>query len=392
MKLGAKLRRAAGGAGPRRVEEKGAAIEIRRALVAAGGGTRRDEALEILMRGGLRGAEIATGDERMAASLPLFLDTETTGLGTGPGTLAFLVGLAWIEQGAVEGSAALRVEQRLMTRFGGERELLDWVRKTVAERAGTLVTYNGRSYDMPLLESRTLMQRMRPGIACDLHLDLLHPARALWGGLLPDCRLGTLEARVLGHHRPLDLPGAEIPAAWLSFVRDGRQDEIETILAHNREDLVSLAALTALVCGAFRGMPIGGKAVQGRLGQALLRRRRPDASRRAFERSIELGSEESSVLDGLATAYRRLGRVAEEEALLRQWIDAQPPPFDPHPFERLAILLEHRKRSVGEARKVTLEALERLSLRRALRGSEDPAVERLGKRLERLNRRCGLNR
>ncbi len=387
MKLGDQLRRLGEATTDTPGRARSVALERHDTLCELGGPGVRGRALALLAEGGLRGAEVISADRRMASGEALFLDTETTGLGVGPGTCAFLVGLAWIEPNALQGAPALRVEQRLMTRFAGEAELLRWVRDVLGRRPWTLVSYNGRAYDLPLLEARAVMQRLPKGLPERPHLDVLHPARALWSGLLPDCRLATLERGLLDHTRPIDLPGAEIPAAWLDFVREGGRGRIDAILAHNREDLVSLAAISALVCAAFRGQRIGGKVVQGELGRALLKRRRLDAARRAFERSLELGSDQPAVLDGLATALRRLGRVEEEEALLRRWIrDAAA--FDPHPHERLAILLEHRKRALDEARAVTRRALEALELRHALHGAESEVVERFRVRLARLERRA----
>lgn len=405
MRLGERLRLAT--TPPARPAARKVLLETHHQQISCAGSDRRAQALALLGATPLAGAALAGGDERLSGR-PLFLDTETTGLGTGPGTVAFLVGIARWEGEAGE----LLVEQRLMTGFGAEAELLRWVRGELLESGDCLVSYNGRCFDWPLLQARAIMQRLggappaaRPepghGLVAEPrgtaqrglpelpHLDLLPPARALWAGLVPDCRLLTLEASLLDFRRSGDIPGAEIPGAWLRFVRGGDRQEIDRILAHNREDLVSLAALCALVCGAFRGERIGGHAVQMRLGWALLRRRQPAAARRAFLRARELGGGEEQLYRGLATAQRRVGDLLGEEETLRNWISLSSR-LEVEPYERLAILLEHRRRDFPAACCLTREALERLDLARAFHPEQGAAAAaRLLHRLARLERRCG---
>ncbi len=333
------------------------------------------------------GARVVTGLDA-EWSRPLFLDTETTGLGVGPGTVAFLVGVAWVEEGR-----KLVVEQRLMSGFGAETELLRWVNTTVSEAGNSLVTYNGRTFDLPLLQARTVMQRL-PALPRPPHLDLLHPARALWKGLMADCRLSTLEERVLGYRRRDDIPGSEIPQTWLRMVRandhqeDGVGGAMEAIVRHNRDDLVSLAALAALVAALFCGRYLGGGAVQTELGHALLRRRDPAAARRAFNHARRLGADGERVFSGLALAARReQDWDAEEEALLA-WLDGLER-FNPEPYERLAILWEHRFHRFGAAAALIRRALERGARVRQLAGFFPPESEAaLRHRLARLERRA----
>ena len=168
----------------------------------------------------------------------VYLDTETTGLAGGSGTLAFLVGVAII------GNESIRLTQFLITSFAAEHALLSEVEKLLpAEHR--LVSYNGKSYDLPLLITRFRMQGLRPAFAGHEHLDLLHPIRRLFGKRWADCRLTTVEKNLLGFHRVDDLPGAEAPEAWFAFLRAGFGDKLVKVVEHNRQDILSLAAAHA---------------------------------------------------------------------------------------------------------------------------------------------------
>jgi uncharacterized protein len=171
----------------------------------------------------------------------LFLDTETTGLAGGTGTYAFLVGLAWWDAGG------LQVEQFLMRDFTEEYSLLQELSARVAERP-VLVTFNGKAFDWPLLESRFTMTRSIPAPRPTAHLDLLHPARALWKLRLGSVRLVELERHVLdaprlGWHRDDDVSSALIPQFYFDYLRGGPAEPIAGIVRHNQMDLRGLAAL-----------------------------------------------------------------------------------------------------------------------------------------------------
>lgn len=171
----------------------------------------------------------------------LFLDTETTGLAGGTGTYAFLVGLAWWDAGG------LQIEQLLMRDFSEEHSLLHELSARVAERP-VLVTFNGKSFDWPLLESRFTMTRSIAAPRLAAHLDLLHPARALWKLRLGSVRLVELERRVLdaprlGWRRDDDVASALIPQYYFDYLRGGPAEPIAGIVRHNQMDLRGLAAL-----------------------------------------------------------------------------------------------------------------------------------------------------
>lgn len=175
----------------------------------------------------------------------LFLDTETTGLAGGTGTYAFLIGLAWWDAGG------LQVEQFLMRDFTEEYSLLQELAERVKERP-VLVTFNGKSFDWPLLENRFAMTRSIAAPKLATHLDLLHPARALWKLRLGSVRLAELERRVLdarrlGWHREDDIDSGLIPQHYFDYLRGGPAQPIVRIARHNQMDLRGLAALSCKI-------------------------------------------------------------------------------------------------------------------------------------------------
>jgi uncharacterized protein len=171
----------------------------------------------------------------------LFLDTETTGLAGGTGTYAFLVGLAWWDAGG------LQVEQLFLRDFSEEHSLLQELSARLAERP-VLVTFNGKSFDWPLLENRFTMTRAIRVPSLAAHLDLLHPARALWKLRLGSVRLVELERQVLdaarlGWHREDDVSSALIPQYYFDYLRGGSAKPLAGVVKHNQMDLRGLAAL-----------------------------------------------------------------------------------------------------------------------------------------------------
>src|SRR5712671_6045032 len=175
----------------------------------------------------------------------LFLDTETTGLAGGTGTYAFLIGLAWWDAGG------LQVEQFFMRDFTEEYSVLHELSARVAERP-VLVTFNGKSFDWPLLENRFTMTRSIAVPRLAAHLDLLHPARALWKLRLGSVRLVELERQVLdaarlGWHRQDDVLAALIPQHYFDYLRGGPAEPLAAVVRHNQMDLRGLAALVGKI-------------------------------------------------------------------------------------------------------------------------------------------------
>lgn len=165
----------------------------------------------------------------------LFLDTETTGLSGGAGTIAFLVGAGYVRRGV------MTVEQFFMRDYSDEADLLYHV-KALMEQSSCVVTFNGRTFDMPLLATRFTMNRLRdyPDL---FDLDLLMPARRAWKLRLESCKLSNIEEKILGIRRENDLPGSEVPARYFEFLKNGDMSLVDDIIRHNRQDIFTLALL-----------------------------------------------------------------------------------------------------------------------------------------------------
>lgn len=174
----------------------------------------------------------------------LFIDTETTGLSGGAGTVAFLVGVGYINRGF------MTVEQFFMRDYSDEPELL-YRLKAIMERFECAVSFNGKTFDMPLIRSRFTMNRMKdyPEL---FDLDLLHPARRVWKLRLESCRLSTLEERILGLQRENDLPGSEVPQRYFEFLKTGDMSLVDDIIRHNRQDIFSLGLLLDKLLNVYR--------------------------------------------------------------------------------------------------------------------------------------------
>ena len=180
----------------------------------------------------------------------LFLDTETTGLSGGTGTMAFLVGLGFFE------GDRFRILQPFLRDPGDERAMVHFLQEQLP-RFQFLVTFNGRGFDVPILETRFLLARLPFPLSGVPHLDLLPPARRLWRERLPSCALGTLEREVLGVQRDqADVPSGVIPLIYRDYLRTGDAREIARILYHNQVDILSMVTLAARLARALTD-PLG---------------------------------------------------------------------------------------------------------------------------------------
>ncbi len=240
------------------------------------------------------------------ASGAVFVDLETTGLGRGTGTYAFLVGIGRFTRDG------FRVRQYFMRSYPEEPAVLAAVRAELEDAQG-LITFNGRTFDWPLLETRATLNRMRlPYLP---HLDLLHPARRVWRPVTDSCRLGDLEAAVLGLERHDDVPGALIPQLYFNYVRTGDARPLAGVFEHNRLDIVSMAAMAGYLGHAAAaplharpaGAPLSGVELLS-LGRLLLDREQVDEAIACFREALQRGVSHGLRREAykmLAVAYRR---------------------------------------------------------------------------------------
>jgi hypothetical protein len=314
----------------------------------------------------------------------VFLDTETTGLAGGTGTYVFLVGLATWARGGPRPS--LRVTQYFLGDLGAEAAFLHAVAAALGE-AGRLVTFNGRTFDLPLLETRYLLARA-PWWGADLpHLDLYPVARALWRARVEDCRLTTLEATLLGLDRGDDLSGAMMPQLYFRWLRAGDPRPIPRIVEHNRWDLVALAALATRAEALLAG-PDPRHDPWEWLGAARwLEQRDPQRSAAFYAAALETdlpGAARARAAWRLGTLWRRAGRRAD---VLRLWLDAVAEAGAPLALlVDLAKLQEHHARDHAAALALTRDALARTEAA-GIADWRPAVVEALHHRARRLERR-----
>lgn len=242
------------------------------------------------------------------ASRLLFLDLETTGLSGGAGTVAFLAGFGR----AVPGDPAegFQIRQFLLTDYPGEGDFLDAVSGELGSDT-VLASYNGRSFDEPLLRTRCVLNRK--DWVRRLHADFLPAVRRLWRRRFPDCTLGTVEALLLGKSRTLDVPGARIPEIWFEYSKKGFHPQMEAVLEHNAVDLESLAAVAA-ECARAHEDPVGARDCDRTALGALWLRLEPEKGRAALELAFAEGDERAGWL--LLKGYRRDGCLDEYRRIL----------------------------------------------------------------------------
>jgi uncharacterized protein YprB with RNaseH-like and TPR domain len=286
----------------------------------------------------------------------LFLDTETTGLAGGTGTYPFLIGLAWWEGGGLE------VEQLFMREYSEERSLLAALAERLAERP-VLVTFNGKSFDWPLLETRYRMTRTIPPPAPRAHLDFLHPARNLWRLRLGSVRLSQLERHVLGWDRGADVMSELIPRIYLDFVRGGHADPLVPVFQHNQMDLCGLAGLSGRILSLLGDEEANSQDGLELYGVSRICERRGEVkrARKLYEQSI------ASVLPtetdrAARTALARLAKRDGDLALARElWEGTLGNSREGYEaYEQLAIYYEHEAREPRQALAIAREALAQL--------------------------------
>ncbi|MGH9736879.1 MAG: ribonuclease H-like domain-containing protein [Candidatus Acidiferrales bacterium] len=293
----------------------------------------------------------------------LFLDTETTGLAGGTGTYAFLVGIAWWDAGGLE------VEQFFMRDHSEEHSLLVALAERMAERR-VLVTFNGKTFDWPLLETRYRMTRVIRPPAPRTHLDFLHPARTLWRLQLGSARLPALERHALGWDRGVDVDSSLIPSIYFDFLRGGSPDPLVPIFLHNQMDLRGLAGLAALTLSLLENPETRGRDGFELLGVSRICERRGHATRARQLYKYSIASD--LPLQAAQLARKSLARLAKKDkdfaAACEMWTeiltDARTQgPISPDAldaYEQLAIHLERRSGEPHRAAVLVRQALAEL--------------------------------
>ena len=318
----------------------------------------------------------------------LFLDIETTGVVGGTGTYPFLVGIAWWDAGGLE------IEQFFMREQSEEHSLLVALAEQITERP-VVISFNGKSFDWPLLETRYRMTRVIQPPVLRAHIDFLHPARNLWRLRLGSVRLPELEKHILGWNRGADVMSELIPQFYFDYLRGGPPEPLVPIFLHNQMDLRGLAGLATRVLALLENPEIHGRDALEIFGLSRICERRGESlrARKLYERSIagELPScAERMARRSLARLAKRDGDHALACELWEQTLEYSREGLEA--YEQLAIHYEHRTREPGRAAEFARKALAELRRARPL-STLAPAAHRtwrsrFERRLARLERKA----
>ncbi len=291
----------------------------------------------------------------------LFIDTETTGLSGGTGTIAFMIGIGFLEE------HYFTVQQYFITQLSHEEGMLGLLQKMIPNFK-CLVTYNGKAFDIPLLNARFILNRLPPIPPETNHIDLLHPTRTFWKYSLDNCKLTTVENDLLGLFREDDIPGELIPDTYFDYLRSRRIDNIERIFYHNRFDIITMLANLILIIQAYQSIlpeqnPLTDYA------KARLFNRKKDIARsiahyeHVLNSEISLSRRQKTALE-LAALYKKSGSWEKAVALWENLLDDHYP-FSPEPYRELAKYYEHHTGDLIQAQTIVEKALNNLPLRQA---------------------------
>jgi uncharacterized protein len=339
---------------------------------------------EVIARIGRHAGLSAVAPERV-----LYLDTETTGLSGGTGTYAWLVGIGHFIDGG------FRLRQYFQTDFGQERALLRALSDYLVH-FDAIVTFNGKTFDLPLLETRFtingISKRAQPqtDVRRLPHLDLLHPARRIYKDRFSSCRLGELEQQVLGLVRHEDVPGWEIPALYFRYVRNRRFRAVLPVFEHNALDILSLVTLTSHLCDFFSGDAARSAEDRFALGRACEADGLQTQSVANYRAALELGLQPSLQHDceqRLSVLYRRMGRWEEAQALW-EMVAQRSNNRQLYPYVELAKYHERVSRDFGRALQATRDGLALLESHHIRFGAAGEADrDELMRRIARLEQR-----
>jgi uncharacterized protein YprB with RNaseH-like and TPR domain len=324
-----------------------------------------------------------------------FVDVETTGLAGGTGTYPFLIGVGYF------GDTAFNVEQFFMEDYHLEPALMHQVAERV-KAFKALVTYNGKTFDLPLLRTRFIFNRL-PSVWEKPHIDILYLARRLWRKRLPDCSLGSVEKEVLKIKREMDIDGSFVPRIYFDYTRGVRREMILPVFAHNAQDVASIGALLLRfayyldnpecdeLCHAFD--LIGLSRIYEMNG---LVERAVDA----MERALLYAREDylSHLISGqIAKIYKRQQRWSEAVEIWHTHISSTSA-SKLESFVELAKYYEHREKNYQKASAIVEKALKHLNMREELaeftssgiaNNRVEQMIEALNHRLNRLRKKKG---
>lgn len=283
----------------------------------------------------------------------LFLDTETTGLSGGTGTVAFLIGTGFFTKDAFV------IRQYFMRDYDEESAMLKALSDLLVSYKG-LVTFNGKSFDWNLLQTRYIFNRLKTPLKNAIHVDLLYPSRRIWRLKLESCALSSLEENILGEFRVDDIPGAMIPSIYFKYLIDRDAREIKRVIKHNEQDILSMVSLISKINELLRDpMKIeDGQELLGlsRIFEACGER---DSSIECMEKCIQSDNKyvKEVALKKLTLHYKRKGEYAKAVEHWNNMIE-QSGNYDLFPMIELAKYYEHKEKNIKKALEITEKAVQ----------------------------------
>jgi len=314
--------------------------------------------------------------EQLAPERVVFIDTETTGLAGGTGTVAFLVGMGRFVGDCFE------VTQYFLRDFGDEPALLHEISQSLCDVSG-IISFNGKSYDLPLLRTRFILNRLEFKTEEFQHLDLLHAARRLWKKKLTSFNLRDLEVAILGFRREGDIPSAQIPSVFFQCLQSKDLSALKPILQHNVMDILSMPALMVKASRVFNPPTVPDAidydvlAVAKTMEQLGL----DEKAGEVYETHLPFvkGEEAGQLMLRNAMRLKRLGRFREAETVWRTVVE-QGQIFSSEAYLELAKCYEHRFGEIEKALTTVERLQKRLDVSLALK--EDDSLNRLANDLQ----------
>ncbi|HHW49354.1 MAG TPA: ribonuclease H-like domain-containing protein [Clostridiaceae bacterium] len=283
----------------------------------------------------------------------LFLDTETTGLSGGTGTVAFLVGTGFFEDGAFV------IKQYFMRDYDEEPAMLTELNALLSRYSG-LITFNGRAFDWNLLQTRFIFNRIKPVLLDPSHIDLLYPSRRIWRLKLESCGLQSIEENILNEIRIDDVPGAEIPSIYFKYLESRNAGIIKKVIRHNEIDILSMVSLLVRISKMLDN-PVeesdGGQELLG-LGRIFESSREYDVVIDCFENCVKSKNSivRETALRKLSGIYKKNGNYSKAvECWKRMMTDSKIPGL--FPMIELAKYYEHKEKNIEEALVIVEKAM-----------------------------------
>jgi uncharacterized protein YprB with RNaseH-like and TPR domain len=312
-------------------------------------------------------------------SQAVFIDTETTGLAGGTGTLAFLTGAGFFEKNG------FKILQYFIRDYDEETAAL-YSLSSLLKNFDNIVSFNGKSFDIPLLSTRYMLNRIENPFEKPFHLDLLASARRLYRERLESVSLSSLETNLLSLKREGDIPGYEIPSVYFRFLRDRNPYPLKPIFYHNRMDILSMVTLTVDMAKSFKA-PFDSESCANQdyycLGRVYEDMGMTERSIKCYEQALTVSGVREKSHTQLSLLFKRLGRWHEAERL---WTNMAKGNINTiFALVELAKYYEHKLKDYDKAAQVTLKALETVYKRSTFVGySLKDEIAELKKRLERI--------